>query len=128
MKNMTKLGLFSIHKIVSEYAESIHNIYRCACCRVEIPNIAAHAVHVPSAFPALWIHTLSIPINITKRLCSASFLSIDEGTLKTQTPIPECRLYWSFLFGVVKQFCRFSIWSETECLGRGGGGRRSERR
>jgi hypothetical protein len=29
----------------------------------------------------------------------------NEGTLKT--PIPKCRLYWSFLFGVVKQFCRF---------------------
>ena len=28
---------------------------------------------------------------------------MDEGTLKT--PIPKCRLYWSFLFGVVKQFC-----------------------
>ncbi len=27
-----------------------------------------------------------------------------EGTLKT--PIPKCRLYWSFLLGVVKQFCR----------------------
>ncbi len=33
---------------------------------------------------------------------------MDEGTL--ETPIPKCRLYWSFLFGVVKQF-----WSETEC-------------
>ncbi len=38
---------------------------------------------------------------------------MDEGTLKT--PIPECRLYWSFLFGVAKHFCRFWIWSETEC-------------
>ncbi len=38
---------------------------------------------------------------------------MDEGTLKT--PIPKCRLYWSFLFGVVRQFCRFRIWSETEC-------------
>jgi hypothetical protein len=27
---------------------------------------------------------------------------MDEGTLKT--PIPKCRLYWSFLSGVVKQF------------------------
>jgi hypothetical protein len=36
-----------------------------------------------------------------------------EGTLKT--PIPKCRLYWSFLFGVVKKFCRFRIRSETEC-------------
>jgi hypothetical protein len=27
----------------------------------------------------------------------------------------KCLLYWSFLFGVVKQFCRFRIWSETEC-------------
>ncbi len=26
-----------------------------------------------------------------------------EGTLKT--PVPKCSLYWSFLFGVVKQFC-----------------------
>jgi hypothetical protein len=26
-------------------------------------------------------------------------LSMDKGTLKT--PIPKCRLYWSFLFGVV---------------------------
>ncbi len=39
-------------------------------------------------------------------------IPMDEGTLKT--PIPYCRLYWSFLFGVVKQFCRFWIWSETE--------------
>ncbi len=38
---------------------------------------------------------------------------MDEGTLKT--PIPKCRLYWSFLFGVVKQFYRFWTWSETEC-------------
>jgi hypothetical protein len=30
---------------------------------------------------------------------------IDEGTLKT--PTPNGRLYRSFLFGVVKQFCRF---------------------
>jgi hypothetical protein len=27
---------------------------------------------------------------------------IDEGTLKT--PIPKCRIYWSFLFRVVNQF------------------------
>jgi hypothetical protein len=27
---------------------------------------------------------------------------MDEGTLKT--PIPKCRHYWSFLFGVVKHF------------------------
>ncbi len=27
----------------------------------------------------------------------------------------KCLLYRSFLFGVVKQFCRFWIWSETEC-------------
>jgi hypothetical protein len=39
--------------------------------------------------------------------------AMEEGTLKTQ--IPYCRLYWSFLLGVVKQFCRFRIWSETEC-------------
>ncbi len=38
---------------------------------------------------------------------------MDEGTLKT--PIPYCRLYSSFLLRVVKQFCRFGIWSETEC-------------
>jgi hypothetical protein len=25
--------------------------------------------------------------------------NMDEGTLKS--PIPKCRLYWSFLFGVV---------------------------
>ncbi len=37
---------------------------------------------------------------------------MDEGTL---TPIHKCRLYWSFLFRVWKQFCRFWIWSETEC-------------
>jgi hypothetical protein len=36
-----------------------------------------------------------------------------EGTLKTS--IPKCRLYWPFLFGVVRQFCRFWTWSETEC-------------
>ncbi len=39
-------------------------------------------------------------------------LHMDEGTIKT--PIPKCRLYWSFLFGVGKQFCRLWIWSETE--------------
>jgi hypothetical protein len=39
--------------------------------------------------------------------------AMDEGTLNT--PIPKCRLYWSFLFGVVKQFCRFWIWAETDC-------------
>jgi hypothetical protein len=31
--------------------------------------------------------------------------SMNEGTLKT--PTPKCRLYWSLLLGVVKQFCRF---------------------
>jgi hypothetical protein len=30
---------------------------------------------------------------------------MDEGTVKT--PIPKCRLYWSFCFWVVKQFCSF---------------------
>jgi hypothetical protein len=30
---------------------------------------------------------------------------MDEGTLKI--PIPKCRLYLSFLFGVVKQFVGF---------------------
>ncbi len=39
---------------------------------------------------------------------------MDEGTLKTA--IPKCSLFCrSFMFGVVKQFCRFWIWSETEC-------------
>jgi hypothetical protein len=38
---------------------------------------------------------------------------MDEGTLKT--PIHKCLFYWSFLFEVVKQFCGFWIWSETEC-------------
>ncbi len=33
---------------------------------------------------------------------AAIFKDMDEGTLKT--PIPKCRLYWSFLFEVVKQF------------------------
>jgi hypothetical protein len=41
---------------------------------------------------------------------------MDEGTLKT--PIPKSRLYWSFLFGVVRHtvciYCTF-------CLGWGGG-------
>ncbi len=32
---------------------------------------------------------------------------MDDGTLKT--PTPKRRLYWSFLLGVVKQFCRFWI-------------------
>jgi hypothetical protein len=37
---------------------------------------------------------------------SSSYIQhMDEGTL--EIPIPQCRLYWSFLFGVVKQFCRF---------------------
>ncbi len=39
--------------------------------------------------------------------------TMDEGTLKT--PIPQCRLYWLFLFGMVKLLCRFWMWSETEC-------------
>ncbi len=38
---------------------------------------------------------------------------MEEGTLKT--PTPKCCLYLSFLLGAVKQFCRFWIWSETEC-------------
>jgi hypothetical protein len=32
-------------------------------------------------------------------------VTMDKGTLKT--PITKCRLYLSFLFGVVKQFCWF---------------------
>ncbi len=31
--------------------------------------------------------------------------TMDKGALKT--PIPKCRLYWSILFGLVKQICRF---------------------
>ncbi len=50
--------------------------------------------------------------NIQRKM-TGSALSMDEGTLKT--PIPKCRLYWSILFGVVKQICRFWIWSVTEC-------------
>ncbi len=45
--------------------------------------------------------------------CCCCHVLMDEGTLKT--PVPKCRLYGSFLFGVVKQFCRFWISSETEC-------------
>ncbi len=39
--------------------------------------------------------------------CTGMLVSqtMEEGTLKT--PIPKCRLYWSFLVGVVKQFCMF---------------------
>ncbi len=38
-----------------------------------------------------------------------------HGRRKLKTPFPKCHLYWSFLFGGVKQFCRFWTWSETEC-------------
>jgi hypothetical protein len=55
---------------------------------------------------------LVVIIVLTPLICGR-LLSMDEGTLKTS--IPKCRLYWLFLFGVVKQFCRFWIWSETEC-------------
>jgi hypothetical protein len=44
--------------------------------------------------------------------CARMYVSMDEGTLKT--PIPKCRLNWSFLFGVVQQFCRFWI-CKREC-------------
>ncbi len=42
-----------------------------------------------------------------------SLQPMDEGTLKTA--IPSCRLHWLFCLGVMKQFGRFWIWSETEC-------------
>ncbi len=62
---------------------------------------------------SLGTHFLLQNINIDKFLkiliSSCNFVErMEEGTLKT--PIPICRLYWlywSFLFGVVKQFCRF---------------------
>jgi hypothetical protein len=38
--------------------------------------------------------------------CTSYIQHMDEGTL--EIPIPQCRLYWSFLFGVVKQFCSFN--------------------
>jgi hypothetical protein len=38
-----------------------------------------------------------------------------HGRRNVKDTNPLIRLYWSFLFGVVKQFCRFWIWSETEC-------------
>jgi hypothetical protein len=44
-------------------------------------------------FPSTYLHS------------PTSVFPMDEGTLKT--PIPKCRLYRSFLFGVVKHFCRF---------------------
>jgi hypothetical protein len=50
-------------------------------------------------------HLLSPLEQKTKDFCSGIFCrrrrvsSKDEETLKT--PIPECRLYWSILFGVV---------------------------
>ncbi len=44
----------------------------------------------------------------------AYLLLMDEGTLKT--PIPYCRLYWSFLFGVMRQFCRFYKSGQTQSV------------
>ncbi len=42
-------------------------------------------------------------------------LGYHHGRRNFKDTSPYCRLYWSFLFGVVKQFCRFWIWSVTEC-------------
>ncbi len=50
---------------------------------------------------------------------------MDQITIKA--PNPKCRLYWClieseapshprFLFGVVKQFCWFGIWSNTQSI------------
>ncbi len=49
---------------------------------------------------AIILHIYIIKIQVTIAV------AMEEGTIKT--PIPKCRLYWSFLFGVVKHFCRFS--------------------
>jgi hypothetical protein len=38
----------------------------------------------------------------------------DHGRRNLKTPTPYCRLYWSFVWEVVYQFCRFWIWPETE--------------
>jgi hypothetical protein len=54
-------------------------------------------VPVPASFTHLSLGLGFCPITQT----------MDERTLKI--PIPKCRLYWSFLFGVMKQFCRFWI-------------------
>ncbi len=43
-----------------------------------------------------------------------SRITINEWTLKTQ--IPLCRLYWSLLFGVVMQFCRFWISGQKQSV------------
>ncbi len=61
------------------------------------------------------LHVLSLNMSVLQKVVAPRDMSIlhvtvlpletkrcpimDEGTLKT--PIPKCRLYWSFLFGVV---------------------------
>ncbi len=54
-----------------------------------------------------------------------SIHSMDQ--ISMNTPYSKCRLYWCliesvapsplrFLFGMVRQFCRFGIWSNTQCI------------
>ena len=123
----------------SQFAQVVKGMYKNMCF------LSSHWVHLPlpSAIAGsrekAWVYYWTRP-------------SMEEGTLKTPIPLMPSSLV--ILFGVVKQLCRFRIWSETECktpaeygpqyisspptqshivriyctLGRGGGGRRSERR
>ncbi len=77
------------------------------------PNGGSVAMDSGVIFPSWWIVRQKSAIATLCVLCDWNIPPMNEVTLKT--PIPLCRLYWSFLFGVVKQFCRFWIWSETEC-------------
>ncbi len=59
-----------------------------------------------SPLPVLWCISLSTPYS-----CNACYM--DEGAFKDTNPLMSSLLI--ILFGVVKQFCRFWIWSDTDC-------------
>ncbi len=90
--------------------------YFLAAAGCPVP-IVMYCFRLFSCLPLVLRLPLLVVITVDCRVSVSGWLwlvrCMDEGTLKT--PIPKCRLFWSFLFGVVKQFIRFWIWSETEC-------------
>ncbi len=73
-------------------------------------NIRCEKGQAPYFFPSNPLRTYSVSVS---PFILPKHRTMDEDTLKT--PTPKCRLSWSSLLGAVKKFCRFWIWSETEC-------------
>ncbi len=93
---------------------TLHIYTYTLCCKANSRRLSGGNISLGTSLPAglasnfaVWRLVASKNKNI--------FLAWFHGQRTLKTPIPRCCLYWSFLFGVVMQFCRFWIWSEREC-------------